>query len=326
MAGREGVDENVRGSGRRVALAFVGLLVLVAAVVGIGSVLVERWRESVGVRPIIIDITPQAALTTTVPGAAAVVTTTPAATPTVAPTATIATIVAPAALTTATSTPVATTQAAAPTATVAPPAVTPASITVYAANFATWFTGQETEPYPIRASVDPATDEYRLALTDPKGGYVYYRYAPEGQGFADFRLDVDARRIAGPDNATYGIIFRAQPQGPDGRTSPRYTFFIQPGGYFSLILTNADAGVTVVAPRTQSPLIKGGDATNRLTVICQGDRIVLGINDQIVGEYPATLTAAGAMGVYAGSPPGQATSSGMEAGFRNLRVSTVAAP
>lgn len=252
---------------------------------------------------------------TTLPAATATGTTMPIA---IAPTATItspptATIPAPTAIV-----PV-------PTSTGAPPAATgtPAAI-LYAAAFATWFTGIETDPLPFRASYDPASGEYRLALTDPARGYIYYRYAPEGRGFADFRLDVEARRVAGPTNGgSYGVVFRARPSTSGDRAVAQYNFYVTADGTFALILLPPTGPATTVVPRTPSPAIGTGEATNRLTVICRGDTITLAINDQTVGTFEATLQGMGAVGLYVANPANPVGAVGMEAAFRNLRVTAL---
>ena len=128
------------------------------------------------------------------------------------------------------------------------------------------------------------------------------------------------------DTSAYGIVFRAQAQGPTDRTNARYTFIVYANGSFALTMARADGTVAVVAPRTPSPVIKRGDDTNHLTILCWGDRISLAINGYVVGEYEVTLSGAGAIGLYVSSPENTPSPPGMEAGFKDLRVSTVAAP
>lgn len=219
-----------------------------------------------------------------------------------------------------------------PTVTLPPPTVTasapPGSATpvavLYTADFAAWFVGAESDPLPFRAGYNPASREYRLALTDAARGYIYYRYAPEGQGFADFRLDVEARRVAGPTNGgTYGVVFRARPTASSDRPVAQYNFYITADGTFALNLLPPTGPVTNVVPRTASPAINTGEEANRLTVICRGDRITLAINDQTVGTYEAALQGAGAIGLYIANPVNPAGSVGMEVAFKNLRVSAL---
>lgn len=268
------------------------------------------------------------------------------ATPAPAPSATMARTSSPTPPATATSVPAPTPTALPitaivlpPTATVAPPSqtaappattvavsasatITPAAL--YTADFATWFVGVESDPLPFRAGYDPASGEYRLALTDAARGYIYYRYTPEGKGFADFRLDIEARRVAGPTNGgSYGVVFRARPASSGDRAVAQYNFFVSADGTFALNLLPPTGPATSVVPRTASSAINAFEATNRLTVVCRGDRITLAINDQTVGTYEATLQGEGAIGLYIANPANPAGPVGMEVAFKNLRVSAL---
>lgn len=193
---------------------------------------------------------------------------------------------------------------------------------LYVADFATWFTGEKSAPVPIRASYDPAAREYHLAIASADTYFSYYGYLPKRSRFADFRLDVDVRRVAGPANGgDYGILFRAQPQAAGDATNARYILLLQPQeGYFALNLINATGPATNIAPRTTTPTINRDGATNHLTVICQGGTISLAINNQSVGTFPATLLTAGEIGLLVENPRDPAGSAGMEAAFSNLRI------
>lgn len=207
-----------------------------------------------------------------------------------------------------------------PTATLAISTATPAALS-YLADFSTWFSGTESASFPFRAGFDPASGEYRLALTDARRGYVYYRPAPDGRTFGDFRLDINARRIAGPDNGVYGVVFRIQQPVAGATTFERYNFTVTPDGFYSLTLIKTDGSATIIAPRTASPTIKKGDATNHLTVIAKGNQITLAINDETVGTFSGPVVGPGVTGVYVGNPPNSVAADGMEAGFSNLRIS-----
>ena len=223
-----------------------------------------------------------------------------------------------------------------PTATAAPATRTPSSPTVkigtpaatstaaaYLADFTTWFRGIESAPFPFRADFDSTSGEYRLALTDARRGYVYYRAAPDGRTFGDFRLDITARRVAGPSNGVYGVVFRIQQPVAGATTFARYNFTITPDGFYSLTLIRTDGTAAIIAPRTASPTIKTGDLANRLTVIARGTQLTLAINDDIVGTFDGPVVDAGGVGVYVGNPPNSTAPDGMGAGFSELRLSAV---
>jgi hypothetical protein len=208
-----------------------------------------------------------------------------------------------------------------PTATIVAPTATSAA-PAYMADFATWFSGSESAPFPFRAGFDPASGEYRLALTDARRGYVYFRSAPDERTFGDFRLDIDARRVAGPDNGVYGVVFRIQPPVAGATTFERYNFTVTPEGFYSLNLIKTDGTATIVAPRTASPAINKGDGVNQLTVIARGTQLTLAINGQTIGTFSGPVIGPGGVGVYVGNPPNSTAPAGMEAGFSNLRIAT----
>jgi hypothetical protein len=233
------------------------------------------------------------------------------------------TVTSPATATPTVSPPAATVVLPTATATEPPPTTIPPGA-LYTANFANWPIGEINATTPIRTSFDPTSGDYQLAITTATDYADYYSYPLDRPTFADFQLEVDVRRVAGPDNGgAYGLLFRTQPKGPNDQTNARYIFLVQPQeGYFALNLINATGPPSNIAPNTTTPAINKGNATNHLTVICRGGSITLMINGQIVGNYPAPLTAAGTVGLLVENPRRPAGSVGMTAAFRNLRVST----
>ncbi len=212
------------------------------------------------------------------------------------------------------------------TAPVVPAAGTPipspsAPAILYRADFANWFIGQEGGEYPLRASLDPATGEYRLALTGPQRGYGNYRTIPDERRFTDFQLDVDLRKIAGPDNAVYGVVFRVQPAIPGARTYQRYGFVVTGNGAYTVSLVNPDGPATVIAPRGTSPAIARGNGSNHLTVTCRGSQITVAVNGEILGTFTGPVVAPGTAGVYIGELSTTSTEPLLEVAFSNLVVS-----
>ncbi len=163
--------------------------------------------------------------------------------------------------------------------------------------------------------LDPATGEYRLTIL--RSSFTETPLAPEGLTFGDFTLEAEARRTAGPDTGAYGLTFRYQPREPDARYAVRYAFLITPQGFYGLELLNKDGSIQRIQPFVFSPAIKRGDAPNRLTVICQGDKITLAANGQELGTYTAPVVNPGAIGIAARTPRDVQE---MEAAFSNLRV------
>ncbi len=197
---------------------------------------------------------------------------------------------------------------------------TASSSVLYRADFRTWFTGEEGGQYPLRASVDASTGEYRLVLTDPQGGYVNYRTAPEEPVFKDFRLDVDVRRIVGPDKGFYGVVFRVQPAVPGAKTIERYLLTISGDGFLTFNQISADGTVVRVAPRAEVPAVAKGDRINHLTLVCKGTELSLTLNGQLHGVFTGSLTTGGTVGVYVGTVPGPEPNT-LDVAFSNLVIS-----
>lgn len=195
-----------------------------------------------------------------------------------------------------------------------PTATRPASGS-YTSNFSSWGTSEVAEQY--RRSFDTAAGEYRIALL--KDDQYWSFYAPEGQTFADFVLEVEGRRVAGPDTTGYGLVFRRQPRGSNpNEVSARYIFSITTEGTFSLILVNPNGSDETLQPSIPSPAIRRGNEINRLSVTGRGDQITLAINGQAVGRtYRATVLNAGEIGVYVEAPP---NANGVVVGFKDLRL------
>jgi len=132
-------------------------------------------------------------------------------------------------------------------------------------------------------------------------------------------LDLDVRRIAGPDFGEYGIAFRVQPQLPGEPNNLRYAFRINSKGEYTLLIINADNSNTTVQPLTASPAIKKGGVVNHLTVVCKGETITLAANGTTLGMWKATLVKPGQVGVVVNSP--LRGGAGLEGAFKDLRIS-----
>lgn len=256
-------------------------------------------------------------------------TATPTATATPAPTAT-ATPIPPTATATAlpTATPTARpipTPTRAATATTAPlprpttPAASTAPVGGYRTNWRTWVTGEDTTN-KLRRTYDAAQDEYRVAVLDE--GQEWSLYAPESQKFQDFVLEVEGRRVAGPDGSGYGLVFRRQPRQGDGQ-SERYIFYVTAQGRFTLYQVTADNKSRVLRPldAAGAGVIKVGDEPNRLRVTARGGQIELAINGtSVFTTTNAAITQAGEIGIFAKSPDGTTAT---EVAFKDLQLRPV---
>ena len=256
---------------------------------------------------------------TATPAPTATATPRPTATATLPPTATV-TRVPPTATTTTAPTP-ARTPPIVPTtrATVAPTgtrATTPPGS--YAADWSTWESGDDPAGQ-FRRTYQRARDEYRVTVLEEDQEWSFF--APEGQTFQDFTLEVEANRVSGSDTIGYGLVFRRQARKEGAAASERYVFYVTPQGRYSLFQVNADKTRRTLRP-LEAPgipsVIAVGDGTNRLRVTCQGTKSVLAINGvEVFTLNNATITQGGEIGIFAQTPAGVAD---MTVAFRRLAL------
>ena len=249
----------------------------------------------------------------------ATATATPTATPTPVPPTATATV-PPTATPTSRPLPTPTRTVATATAVPIPRATTPAAAVPagsYRGDWRDWAMGEDTTN-KLRRTYDAAQDEYRIAVLSEDQEWSFY--APEGQRFQNFVLEVEGRRIDGPDSVGYGLVFRRQPRQGD-QASERYIFYVTAQGRFTLYQVMADNTSRTLRPldAAGAGVIKVGDTPNRLRVTARGNQVTLAINGTDVYTLNnATIAQAGEIGVFAKTPPGVDTA---EFGFKDLQLS-----
>jgi hypothetical protein len=93
--------------------------------------------------------------------------------------------------------------------------------------------------------------------------------------FEDFVLDVDATKLAGPDDNGFGVLFRFKD------ADNYYRFDISSDGFYAL--TKVEKGEFIsVSEWAASDAIQTGAATNHIRVVAQGDTFRFEINSQPV--------------------------------------------
>lgn len=255
---------------------------------------------------------------TATPAPTATATPRPTPTATLPPTATVASTPTPTRAATLVPTP---RPSIAPTtrATVAPTGTRAAApVGSYTADWATWESGLDPEGRFSR-TYQQAQGEYRVKVLEDNQEWSFF--APEGQTFQDFTLEVEARRISGPDTIGYGLVFRRQARKEGAAASERYVFYLTPQGRYSLFQINADKTERALRPLDAPGIpsvIAVGDGTNRLRVTCQGAKIVLAINGvDVFTLNNAAITQAGEIGVFVETPEGV---TGAEVAFRRMTL------
>lgn len=136
---------------------------------------------------------------------------------------------------------------------------------------------------------------------------------PKDKRFGDFVLDVDATQIDGPNDNSYGVIFRYV----DDRNF--YRLDVSGDGYFA-VFKYKDGKWTKVQDYTETAAVKQGPATNHLQVVAKGNQFTLNVNDQLVKTFSDGDFPNGDIGVTAGALFDNAD---VHIAFDNLRVSEI---
>jgi hypothetical protein len=113
--------------------------------------------------------------------------------------------------------------------------------------------------------------------------------------FGDVRIEVDAVKLGGPDNNSYGIICRYNQES-------FYGFIISSDGYYGISKRkNGDHQTIGVEGMKTSPFIQKGAALNHIRADCIGNVLTLYINGEKLQEVTDSEFSMGDVGLLAGS-------------------------
>lgn len=126
--------------------------------------------------------------------------------------------------------------------------------------------------------------------------------------FKDLRLEIDARLFSGPNQSSYGVIFRQQ-------DTNNYYFFLVSGQGDYTLAKRVRGVLTVLQNKTVPAFINQGNITNHLKVVCKGSQIGVDCNGHQLATVTDTSFAEGRLGLIleALNPPACAH-------FDNLKV------
>jgi hypothetical protein len=140
----------------------------------------------------------------------------------------------------------------------------------------------------------------------------YYFWSNPGRSFKDVVIEVDAKKLDGPDNNDYGVICRYQD------VENFYFFTIGSDGYYGISKYTKDGdsllGMSSLGKNTD--VILGGDATNHIKVTCSGSSLKLEVNGTLLAEAEDADFTSGDIGLIAGSND----TVGVDVLFDNLMV------
>jgi hypothetical protein len=155
--------------------------------------------------------------------------------------------------------------------------------------------------------------EFHITVYEPE--FSTWSYPDPPRGFADFALEVDARRVSGPLDNEFGVQVHYQSD-----TDAFYLFAISSNGFYSVQKYEAGEWQQLV-DWAESPAIQQGDAVNRLRVTCQGDRMRFFANGEPLAQVEDSSFRSGSVGLLASS----ADKGGVVVAFDNLRVRALSA-
>lgn len=133
---------------------------------------------------------------------------------------------------------------------------------------------------------------YRIYIDDTHADY----WANPGLTFTDVNLEVEAKKIGGPDNNNYGLLCRYQ------NRNNFYFFIVSSDGYYGI--GKVENGTQrLIHPDQMHPswAIRKGSGANHLRAVCEGSRLALWVNGELVAETRDTNFASGDIGLIAGS-------------------------
>jgi len=156
--------------------------------------------------------------------------------------------------------------------------------------------------------------EFRLTMYQPE--YSTWSYPDPPRDFADFALEVDARRVSGPLDNEFGVLVRYQPE-----TDEFYLFAISSNGFYSVQKYQANEWQKLVE-WTESAAILQGEAVNRLRVTGQGDKMRFFVNGEPLTQVEDASFRSGSVGLLASTNE----KGGVAVAFDNLRVRPLSAP
>ena len=156
--------------------------------------------------------------------------------------------------------------------------------------------------------------EFRLTVYQPE--YATWSYPDPPRDFADFALEVDARRASGPLDNEFGVLVRYQPE-----TDEFYLFAISSNGFYSVQKYQANEWQKLVE-WTESAAILQGEDVNRLRVTGQGDKMRFFVNGEPLTQVEDASFRSGSVGLLASTHE----KGGVAVAFDNLRVRSLSAP
>lgn len=165
-----------------------------------------------------------------------------------------------------------------------------------------WSTRNQNGSYVIYQA-----DGLRFFIDQPNVDF----YSKPGYEFADVRIEVEAIKVDGPDDNSYGIICRMQDE------KNYYAFVISSDGYAGVFRVQEGVYQLINSGTMEfAPSVRQGQAINYLVATCQGSQLSFDINGESQFVIKDDQLKVGDVGLIAGS----FEESGVDIFFDNLTV------
>jgi hypothetical protein len=136
--------------------------------------------------------------------------------------------------------------------------------------------------------------EYRLAVYQED--YMAWSYPADDEEFADLAIEVEARQVEGSLDSTFGLLVRHQVD------EERYYWFqISGDGYYSVEEMRDGEWILLQEWEPSDAIKQGLESTNRLRVVCYGDRFSFYVNETHLTDLVDDALRSGAIGLAAGA-------------------------
>ncbi len=171
------------------------------------------------------------------------------------------------------------------------PANVPSGTLLFADDFSSPTTGWERIRYGEDGIMDYDSGGYRILVNALQANF----WSTPHKDFSDVRLEVDAGKLAGPDENRIGLICRST-----GETY--YFFIIGSDGYYGLGLYKDHQATLLGQSAMQSSTdIKMGAAVNHLRLDCSGNSLAAYVNSVQLTQAQDTTLQHGDVGLLAGT-------------------------
>jgi hypothetical protein len=155
--------------------------------------------------------------------------------------------------------------------------------------------------------IDYENGGFRIWVNQPNFDY----WSVPGLRFTDVSIDVDARKLAGPDDNDYGIICRYIDQ------DNFYGFLISSDGYFGISKRkNGDHAIMGGQEMRPNTFIHTGTTLNHIHADCIGSTLTLYVNNEKMAQVTDPDFTVGDVGLLAGS----FAQNGVDILFKNFSV------